>query len=112
MDKKTRILFGLFVIGYLVTFFFSVPTGTIAKPGQYSKDSNYKNNNPIKEDFFKNIFVFTILFYVYDPAFIGKPLIDFENIHETIIGKAAIIGILCGLYHIYMQPILNLVPFL
>jgi hypothetical protein len=110
MDKKAAVLVGLFIIGYYIVVHNSVPVGTIATPGKYSKESNYSNINPVKEDMFKGFFVFALLFYLFDPSFNGKELFDVENPYSTILGRSAIIGLLYGLYHIYVQPVLNFIP--
>ena len=110
MDKKSAVLIGLFIIGYFIILKNSVPKGTIATAGQYSKESNYANLTPLKEDIFKNFFVFGMLFYLFDPTFHGKELFDIENPYNTALGRAGLMALLYGLYHIYVEPVINFIP--
>jgi hypothetical protein len=110
MDKKSGVLVGLFLIGYFIVLQNSVPLGIVAHSGQYSKEGKYVNLSPLKEDFIKNFFVFAMLFYLFDPSFQGKELFDIETPFSTILGRSGLIGLLFGLYHIYVQPVLNFIP--
>jgi hypothetical protein len=79
-----------------------------AKPGEISLINKYENINSAKHDFFKQLSVICISSYLFNTK--NEPLININDMYNSIIGRGLIIAICFSIFHFIIQPIINYLP--
>ena len=87
---------------------YNKDSNTTAKPGEVSLWNKYTNINSAKHDFFKQFTVICLSSYLFNTK--SEPLININDMHNSIIGRALNISICFTIFHFIVQPMVNYLP--
>lgn len=108
MQKEFIFLLFLVIIGYIFAKKYNKDSSITAKPGEVSLWNKYTNINSAKHDFFKQFTVICLSSYIFNSK--SEPLLNINDMHNSIIGRALNISICFSIYHFIVQPIVNYLP--
>lgn len=108
MENQIVLLVIMLAFGLFLRERYDVPSNSLAYPGQISKDGLYVNSSPVKHDFFKLFLATALPLWLYNDS--SLPLMDFNNVNNSIIGRGLVTGAVFALYHLYGEPLVNYLP--
>ncbi len=108
MENQIVLLVILVAFGLFLKDKYGVPANEVAEPGEVSSNGMYLNSTPVKHDFFKLFMATSFLLWLYNDA--GLPMMDFNNVNNSIIGRGLVTGLVFGLYNLYGEPLVNHLP--
>ena len=108
MQKEFIFLLFLVIIGYIFAKKYNKDSNTTAKPGEVSLWNKYTNVNSAKHDFLKQFTVIFLSSYLFNSK--SEPLLNINDMHNSIIGRALNISICFSIYNFIVQPMVNYLP--
>lgn len=111
METKVLLLVIITLILVYMAHKKTISKGMTAKPGEISVHNNYLNFSVLKHDMTKILFVNLIILAVSQPELMKARWFSANNLSSSIVGKALIASCAFGIYHAFIQPLMNHTPY-